>query len=110
MRGVSGDCERNASGGPSRTLTVRLDAFALETIEEESRELGVEQEELVAFAVLYYLADLDSGRIARGVGASPFPSTPVPPARPPRGASESGLRRPGGRTGTSPRPGSGPGS
>jgi hypothetical protein len=104
---VSSDCERNAPGGASRTLTVRLDAFALEAIEEESRELGVEQEELVAFAVLYYLADLDSNRIARGVGARPFPSTPAPPPRPPRGATEAGLRRPGGRAGTSPRPGSG---
>jgi hypothetical protein len=31
----------------------------------EAARLGVSLEELASFAVLYYLADLDSGRIAR---------------------------------------------
>jgi hypothetical protein len=46
-------------------MTLRLDEFGWEAIEHESSRLGVSEEELVGFAVLYYLADLDSGRIAR---------------------------------------------
>jgi hypothetical protein len=46
-------------------LTVDLDPFAWEALEEESAQLGVPLEELASFAVLYYLADRDSGRIAR---------------------------------------------
>lgn len=34
--------------------------------------LGVRVEDVVGFSVLYYLADLDSGRIARDVTASPY--------------------------------------
>jgi hypothetical protein len=44
---------------------LQLDAFARKTIEDESAQLGVSVEELATFAVLYYIADLDSGRIAR---------------------------------------------
>jgi hypothetical protein len=50
-----------------------MDAFAWETVEEESARLGVSAEELVAFAVLYYLADVDSGRVARRITRSPYP-------------------------------------
>lgn len=53
-------------------LEVPLDDFAREAVEQESARLGVTVEEVVTFAVLYYLADLDSGRIARDVSASPF--------------------------------------
>jgi hypothetical protein len=56
-----------------RSLAVPLEAFAWEAIEEESARLGVSVEDLAAFAVLYYLADVDSGRIARRIGASPRP-------------------------------------
>jgi hypothetical protein len=52
---------------------LRLDGFARETIDEEAFRLGVGVEELVAFAVLYYLADVDSGRIAREIRSSPYP-------------------------------------
>jgi len=48
---------------------LRLDEFAYRTIEEESVKMGVSVEELSIFAVLYYLADLDSGRIARRIPA-----------------------------------------
>jgi hypothetical protein len=44
-----------------------------ETIDEEAFRLGVGVEELVTFAVLYYLADVDSGRIARQVPTSLYP-------------------------------------
>jgi hypothetical protein len=58
------------SGSPlgdhaSTGVTVRFEAFAWEAIREESAQLGVTAQELIAFAVMYYLADLDSGRIAR---------------------------------------------
>jgi hypothetical protein len=60
--------------GPSeRDLTLRLDGFAWEAIAEESARLGVSVEELISFSVLYYLADADSGRLARDIAASPYP-------------------------------------
>ena len=48
-----------------RDLVLRLDGFAWEAIQQESARLGVTEEELLAYAVMYYLADVDSGRIAR---------------------------------------------
>jgi hypothetical protein len=46
-------------------LTVRLEGFAREALERESARLGVPAQDLASFAVMYYLADVDSGRIAR---------------------------------------------
>jgi hypothetical protein len=48
-----------------RSLLVHLSDFAWQALEEESIRLGVSIEELVGFSVLYYIADVDSGRIAR---------------------------------------------
>jgi hypothetical protein len=48
-----------------RSLQVHLSGFALQALEEESARLEVTIEELVGFSVLYYIADADSGRIAR---------------------------------------------
>jgi len=42
-----------------------MDEFAWDTLQHESTRLKVSEEELIAFAVMYYLADVDSGRIAR---------------------------------------------
>ncbi len=56
-------------------MTLRLDDFAWEAIEQESAELGVSVEELIVFSVLYYLADVDSGRIARRISRSPYPDS-----------------------------------
>jgi hypothetical protein len=64
-RGVRGD----------RGVTVRLEGFAWEALEQESTRLGVPVEDLVAFAVLYYLADVDSGRIARRITGGSLPKT-----------------------------------
>jgi hypothetical protein len=47
------------------TVALQLDAFAWETLSEQAAELGVPVDDLVAFSVLYYIADLDSKRIAR---------------------------------------------
>jgi hypothetical protein len=49
----------------SHQLTLTLDDFTLETIAEEADRLGVSTEDLARFSLLYYLADLDSGRISR---------------------------------------------
>ncbi len=56
-----------------RSLSVPMDVFAWEAVEEESARLGVSVEEFVAFSVLYYLADVDSGRVARRIEMSPYP-------------------------------------
>lgn len=48
-----------------RRLTIGLAPFAWEALEEEAAKQGVSIAELASFAVLYYLADGDSGRIAR---------------------------------------------
>jgi hypothetical protein len=59
-------------------MDVHLEGFALELLEEESARLGVSADELAGFSVLYYLADLDSGRIARRI---PTASTSPPERR-----------------------------
>lgn len=48
-----------------RSVTLHLGDFAWEAIDDEAARAGSSIEEIVAFSVLYYLADLDSGRIAR---------------------------------------------
>jgi len=55
---------------------VRLEGFAWEALEQESERSSVPVEDLVAFAVLYYLADVDSGRVARQATRSPFADGP----------------------------------
>lgn len=64
MSGVPTD-DKYSDGRARHSLTLDLGAFAREALEEESAQQGVPVEELVRFAVLYYLADRDSGRIAR---------------------------------------------
>lgn len=51
----------------SHTLELQLDAFAWSAIEQEATDQGVPVTELARFAVLYYLADVDSGRVARKI-------------------------------------------
>lgn len=48
-------------------MAVQLDGFAAEAAGEEAARLGISVEELVSFSVLYYLADVDCGRITRQV-------------------------------------------
>jgi hypothetical protein len=54
----------------AHTLTIGLEPFAWEALEQEAARLGVSIEELASFSVLYYLADGDSGRIARRLPAT----------------------------------------
>jgi hypothetical protein len=56
-----------------RRLALQLDQFAWEALQHESTRLQVSEEELIAYAVLYYLADVDSGRIARRIPTGPCP-------------------------------------
>lgn len=62
-------------GARTRRLTLQLDEFGSQTLEQESARLGVTEEELMRFALLYYLADLDSGRIARTIPPGSTPGT-----------------------------------
>lgn len=55
--------DRRARGG-SR-VELELDGFAAEAIAQQAGSFEVTVEDLAGFAVLYYLADVDSGRIAR---------------------------------------------
>jgi hypothetical protein len=59
-------------------LAVQLDGFAAEATDEEATRLGVSVKELVSFSVLYYLADVDSGRIARQIATSPLTRSAIP--------------------------------
>jgi hypothetical protein len=62
---------QDAGARMAHSLTLRLDDFAWEGIAEEAAREGLTVEELVGYAVLYYLADADSGRVARQVSRSP---------------------------------------
>jgi hypothetical protein len=56
---------KDQSAHASRSVTLHLCDFAWAAIDDEAARAGSSIEEIVAFSVLYYLADLDSGRIAR---------------------------------------------
>lgn len=51
-------------------LVIGLDDFTWDALSEEALRLGVSDEELARFALIYYLADLDSGRMTRRVPAA----------------------------------------
>jgi hypothetical protein len=71
---VSGTSSEDRGGASTRHhINVPLGEFAWQEVERESEELGVSVEELIAFATLYYLADRDSGRIARRPPRGRFP-------------------------------------
>jgi hypothetical protein len=54
-----------------RSVEFELDVFGRELLESQCTALGVSEAELVRYALLYYLADLDSGRIARSIPQAP---------------------------------------
>lgn len=55
---------------PERGITLQLSSFAWDALTEQGSLMGVSKEELAIFAIMYYLADVDSGRIARDVRRS----------------------------------------
>jgi len=65
-----------------RSVTLTLEGFAWETLDEEAAREGISTEELITFSVLYYLADVDSGRISRRITRSPYPRRSSPEPRP----------------------------
>lgn len=67
------DDRRAQNDGP---VTLRLQGFAADAVSEEASRLGVSVSELVSFSVRYYLADVDSERIARRIVTSPYPDHP----------------------------------
>jgi hypothetical protein len=69
----SGERDGSETRG-TRDVVAQIDGFAAKAIDEEAERLGISVDELVSFSVLYYLADVDSGRISREISASPYPS------------------------------------
>jgi hypothetical protein len=71
-----------SQGDPSaRSLELTLESFAWDTLDEEAEREGITTEELITFSVLYYLADVDSGRISRRITRSPYPRQESPEPR-----------------------------
>ena len=72
----------------SRSVTVWLESYAWHAIAQEAAREGLSMDEIVTFAVLYFLADVDSGRISRRISTSPYPrglerkATADPPTEP----------------------------
>jgi hypothetical protein len=58
----------------SASIGLRLGESTTDALVAEAERLGISTEELANFSVLYYLADLDSGRIARTI-PPPLPDT-----------------------------------
>ncbi len=75
---LSPDGSNELDSPTTRELKLDLDAFACEALEQEAARLAVSVEELARFAILYYLADRDSGRIARQPPLIPPPGQPHP--------------------------------
>jgi hypothetical protein len=72
------DSQTGPSRDVERNVTLQLDNFAWEAIEQECAKLGVSAEDLISFSVLYYLADLDSGRVARRILGPSYPAAQPP--------------------------------
>lgn len=73
MSGLPSGSRHGAVG--QHSVNVPMDGFAWEAVERESARLGVSVEDFIAFSVMYYLADVDSGRISRQISRSPYPGT-----------------------------------
>jgi hypothetical protein len=64
----------------AHSITVDFDDFGWSALREEARSQGISVEDLVAHAAMYYLSDLESGRVAakvlRGADAPGEPGEP----------------------------------
>jgi hypothetical protein len=76
-----GDSPQAGDEHIARSLTLALDRFTWEALEQEAARQGVSVSELASFAMLYYLADGDSGRIARRLPPLHRPGEPHPLGR-----------------------------
>jgi hypothetical protein len=59
---------RRCEQGAGETTDVDLDEHTMEALEEEARRQGMAADRLAEHALLYFLADLDSGRAATRLG------------------------------------------
>lgn len=55
----------------AKEITLRLEGFAYQALCDEAARMKVPNGELARFCVLYYLADIDSGRIAHSIPGPP---------------------------------------
>jgi hypothetical protein len=74
------ESERDNRRVSDTSLQLPLDEFTREALVLESERLGVPGEELAMFAIAYYLADLNSGRVARRIVGEPL-APDMPAAR-----------------------------
>lgn len=58
---------KHRTGTMSHNVTIELDDFGFEQLSRAAQRQGVSLEELLVHASMYYLSDLDSGRIATKV-------------------------------------------
>jgi hypothetical protein len=58
---------RRAVDGETRALDIELEDLTLQRLEQEAKRQGVSPERLCEHAVLLYLADLDSGKVAERI-------------------------------------------
>ena len=59
--------DKGGAGGRLMRLAIDLDADSWRELEAEARHQEVPVEALVVHAILYFLADLDSGRVGRRI-------------------------------------------
>jgi len=77
---------RQTPGGEARTVTVEIDGEVMRRVEDEGERRGVAVERVCEYAALFFLADLDAGRVAEQViqrarsGAGPPRFRPGPSA------------------------------
>jgi hypothetical protein len=75
---VSGrSSDRESLKDKQRSLSLSLPPFTWEALTMECERLGVSEEEFVRYAVLYYVADLDSGRTSRRLPQRRSPEEPT---------------------------------
>jgi hypothetical protein len=60
---------RDACPAPDGTISLQIDSLAWQELAREAELHSLAPEELASFAILYYLADVDSGRIARRISS-----------------------------------------
>jgi hypothetical protein len=61
-----------AGRGERRTVPLPVEGWAYEELAREAERNGISVGELASFAIAYYLADADSGRIARRIPTGGF--------------------------------------
>jgi hypothetical protein len=89
--GASSQQRRSAAAGRGerRTVPLPVEGWAYEELAREAERNGMSVGELASFAIAYYLADADSGRIARRIPTAGF-AAPSDAGRPSTGGEGAG--------------------